>query len=120
MPRLILCADDFGDTAGATGAILALGGQGRITAAAVMVGGKETAAAAADLKRIAKLGIGLHLTLSGGDAPASSEPPPRRTLPHIERLTAAAFARRLPVSAVAAEIERQFDRFELLFGRPPD
>ncbi|MEA3004592.1 MAG: hypothetical protein QOH81_3380 [Sphingomonadales bacterium] len=121
MRRLILCADDFGDGEAATEAILALAGKRRINAATVMVGGGEAAAGAPLLARTADVAIGLHLTLSGGgDALARSALAPEGRLPHVDRLTAAAFAGRLPLAAISAEIERQYDRFELLFDRAPD
>jgi len=44
---------------------------------------------------------------------------PEGRLPHVDALTARAFAGRLPRDAIAAEIERQYDRFEALIGRPP-
>jgi predicted glycoside hydrolase/deacetylase ChbG (UPF0249 family) len=120
MRRLILCADDFGESEATTEAILALAGKRRINAATVMVGGAEAAAGAPLLARIADVATGLHLTLSGGDALARSALAPEGRLPHVDRLTAAAFAGRLPLAAIAAEIDRQYDRFELLFDRAPD
>jgi predicted glycoside hydrolase/deacetylase ChbG (UPF0249 family) len=57
--------------------------------------------------------------LSGEQTPVKSELAPGGKLPHVDALTARAFAGRLPLDAIAAEIERQCDRFEDLVGRPP-
>ena len=114
-----LCADDFGASASICEAILSLGRSGRINATSVMVTGAETANAAADLAALPGVAAGLHVTLSDGEATRPSVFAPGGTLPHVDRLTAAAFARRLPLDEIATEVERQFDRFEALFGAPP-
>lgn len=118
--HLTLCADDFGADAGSTSAILALANRRRVNATSAMVTGPECAAAAGDLLGTYGLQIGLHVALSDGRATAPSELAPSGQLPHIDRLTAAAFAGRAPLEAIAGEIERQFDRFEVIFGRSPD
>ena len=41
-------------------------------------------------------------------------------LPPLPRLTALALARQLNAAEVAAEVDRQIDRFATEFGRPPD
>ncbi|MDB5671522.1 MAG: hypothetical protein JWO25_2481, partial [Alphaproteobacteria bacterium] len=62
----------------------------------------------------------LHVTLSGETVPAPSELAPDCRLPNVDALAARAFAGRLPLAAIAAEIERQYDRFEAMTGRRPD
>jgi len=118
--QLVLCADDFGQSAAINEAVLELVSKGRLTAVSVMVTGPALRGAARALAREASAEIGLHVTLSGGWAsrPVAGFAPDGR-LPHIDRLTAAAFAGRLPVKAIAAEIEWQFDIFETVFGHAP-
>jgi predicted glycoside hydrolase/deacetylase ChbG (UPF0249 family) len=118
--RLTLCADDFGADAACTEAILTLARRGRLNAVTTMVTGAVCGSAAGELLNTAGVEIGLHVTLSGGEATAPSTFAPSGRLPNIDRLTAAAFAGRIPRTAVAEEIERQFDRFEAMFGRSPD
>ena len=117
---LTLCADDFGLSGAVTGAILALAGSGRISATTLMVDGPEAAAGAGAAAALPGLSLGLHVTLSGERTPLRSDLAPAGKLPHVDALTARAFAGRLPLDAVSAEIERQYDRFEALVGRVPD
>ena len=114
-----LCADDFGASASICDAILSLGRGGRINATSVMVTGPEAAGAAPDLAALPGVAPGLHVTLTDGQATRPSGLAPGGALPHVDRLTAAAFARRLPLGEIATEVERQFDRFEALFGAAP-
>ena len=114
-----LCADDFGASASICDAILSLGHSGRINATSVMVTGSEVDAAAPDLAALPAVAAGLHVTLTDGQATRPSDFAPGGILPHVDRLTVAALARRLPLDEIAAEVERQFDRFEALFGAAP-
>ena len=74
---------------------------------------------AAALARLGHVSVGLHVTLSGEPTPVRSALAPDGKLPHVDALTARAFAGRLPLDAISAEIERQCDRFEDLMGRTP-
>ena len=109
--RIALCADDFGLGEAASRAILELGASGAISATSVAVDGPAIAAHVAALKALRpRLAVGLHLNLTEpGDIP------PRRTL---HRWIVDAWLRRVDPIQLAAEIERQLDRFETLLGRP--
>lgn len=65
--------------------------------------------------------VGLHLTLTD-QAPLGPLPrlAPEGRLPPLGRLIALGLARRLDRAEIAAELERQFDRFEEAWGSPPD
>jgi chitin disaccharide deacetylase len=101
---LIVNADDFGLSAGVNRGVLRAHRQGIVTSASLMVHGAAAPAAAAVGRRHSGLSVGLHLDLcewerrNGGWAPA------------YERVDSA---------AVAAEIDRQLERFRTLVGRGP-
>ena len=123
MSRLILCADDFGRSANIDRAILTLVKAGKVTAVSVMAADPHLGQAATEeLARLSPLiDVGLHLTLSDGDAILFHTGfAPEGRLPDIDRLTAKAFLGRLPAAAIALEVSLQFDRFFAIFGREPD
>jgi len=119
--RLVLCADDFGRSAVINEAVLVLARQGKLSAASVMVDEPHAEQGAYALMGLPDFQIGLHLALV--DSTAAEV---RETLagsgvaPTIDRLTLEAFRGRVPLAAIEAEVTRQFDAFERLFGRPPD
>lgn len=119
---LILCIDDFGLAEGIDDAVLALVDDGRATATSVMVGGPTVALDAPRLAAVAdRVDIGLHLTFTDlaplgpmqTFAPAGE--PPR-----LSTLVLKGLGMLLPYVEIKAEIGRQIDRFEDLFGRMPD
>lgn len=118
----VLCADDFGLSAGIDAAILDLIDSGRLSATSVMVGGPDLPAAARTLaERADRAEIGLHLTFT--DLPPLGSLPrlaPEGTPPALGKLIATAVGRRLDRAEIAAEVERQIARFEALVGRAPD
>ena len=117
---LTLCADDFGLSEAINQAILDLAARGGLNATTLMVDGPEAASGVAALAGLGQVSRGLHVTVSGEPPPLRSALAPAGRLPHVDALTARAFAGRLPLAAIEAEIERQYDRFEALAGRPPD
>jgi predicted glycoside hydrolase/deacetylase ChbG (UPF0249 family) len=117
---LIVNADDLGRTPGIDAGIFEAHRGGLVTSATLMVGYPAAAGAAAALAGHPALGVGLHLTLTGGGAP---------TLP-AERVPGLVdSAGRLPRSPeglagadpaeVEAEVRSQLDRFRTLTGRLP-
>jgi predicted glycoside hydrolase/deacetylase ChbG (UPF0249 family) len=119
--RLIVNADDFGRTPGINAGTIEAHLRGIVTSATVMVleeaakdGIREALAAAP------RLGLGLHVALTGGGPPACP-PDSLPTLAPAGRLPrdADALPGRLPREEVAREIEAQIARFERLAGRPP-
>jgi predicted glycoside hydrolase/deacetylase ChbG (UPF0249 family) len=123
MPRLVLCADDYGISPGVCDAIDFLAGEGRISASGAMTLFPEWRQRAQGLRRIAAvrgIDVGVHLTLTDHE-PLSK--PVRLcvggALPRLSALLRDAQLRRLPAVEIEAEIKAQLDAFEDAFGAPP-
>jgi predicted glycoside hydrolase/deacetylase ChbG (UPF0249 family) len=106
---IIVCADDYAIAPGVSRAIRRLATAGRIDATSCM----STTAFWPDEGRTlratgAPIEVGLHLALTG---PGGSS---------LGRLARAAFSGRLDREAVEADIARQIDAFERVWGSPPD
>lgn len=129
---LVLCADDFGLSAGIDAAILDLVRAGRLSAVSCMVGGTDFAAAAPALTAAAaepaslaapaaRAEIGLHLTLTDlaplGPMPKTA---PDGRPPTIGALIHRSYTGRVAPAEIAAEVRRQIARFREVVGRPPD
>lgn len=71
---LLVTGDDFGLGAGVNAAIAAAHRDGILTSASLMVTGAGVAEAVALAREMPALSTGLHLVLSGHDAPAASKP----------------------------------------------
>ena len=108
---LVLCADDYGLSAGINQAILELIERGRLSATSCMttMPGWHTEAASALLALQDKAALGLHFNLTEGtDA-----------IP-LGRLMLLCLTGRLDKRSTRRALEQQLDRFEQLTGRPPD
>ncbi|WP_128561461.1 ChbG/HpnK family deacetylase [Methylobacterium crusticola] len=119
---LVLCADDYGLSPGVSRGILALARAGRVSATGAMTNIPAFRVAAPPLRELAgRIGTGLHLTLTAGEAigPMPRLAPAGR-LPPLGRLMRAAFAGGLDRGEVRDEVERQLDAFVAAMGRPPD
>jgi predicted glycoside hydrolase/deacetylase ChbG (UPF0249 family) len=123
--KIVVCADDYNISPGASKAIRELIAQGRLNATSVMTifpGLDEEAKALANTPSPTPVQIGLHLTLSGGFAPLVS--PPVATddgkLPKFTALFSPLARLKVSRKAVALEIEAQIKAFERAFGRAPD
>lgn len=105
--RIILCADDFGIAPGVDAAIIDLLAQRRLSAVSCMTVFPEFVSDAAELKAFANVAsLGVHLTLTH-DRPLGA-------------LMRAAYLRQLDLTAIAAEIDDQIERFFSAMGRKPD
>ena len=119
MKRLIVNADDFGRTPGINRGIAAAHDKGIVTSATLMVAYPAAQEAAGLAKGRPSLGVGLHVTLTGG--------PP--VLPPAQILTLVDENGRLPAKPeglrrahpreVLAEARAQLKRFRELLGRLP-
>lgn len=121
-PQLILCADDYGLSAGVSEAIRELAGQQRLSATSAIV---TLARWPEDARRLLavrnNIAVGLHINLTLG-APLGPMPTlaPRGHLPTLGSLLARALARRIDGAEIAAEVARQLARFEAELGFAPD
>lgn len=122
---VVLCADDYGMNEGVSRGILALAESGRISATSCMTNsphwpqaGRVLAASAA------RIGVGLHLTLTWG-RPVGAMPVLARdgTFPALGRIVTEAvrpMGRSLDQNEIRIEIERQLGLFCEVMGRAPD
>ncbi|HEX4954950.1 MAG TPA: carbohydrate deacetylase [Thermoanaerobaculia bacterium] len=116
---LIVNADDLGRTPGINAGIFEAHERGIVTSATLMVGFPAAEAAARELPRLPRLGVGLHVALTG----ARPLLPPERVPslvgpdgafpPHPSRFVD------LDPGEVRSEVEAQFARFQQLTGRLP-
>jgi predicted glycoside hydrolase/deacetylase ChbG (UPF0249 family) len=122
MPRLILCADDFGLSTPISEAIADLAAAGQISATSCMAACPGWMDDSAMLKALPRrVETGLHLVLAS-ETPITDMPilAPEGRLPGIDRLKMMALRGQLPLAELAAEISAQFQRFAEAMGRPPD
>lgn len=120
---LIVNADDLGRSAGVNDGVFAAHRGGVVSSATLMVGFPAAAAAAREWAAqpdLGDLGIGLHVTLSGGGAPLLPPDAVRslvdgagRLPPRPEALAGA------DAGEVLAEVRAQLARFRALCGRLP-
>ena len=121
MRRLIVNADDLGYTPGVTAGIFEAHRRGLVSSTTFMVGCPAAADAARELDRYPDLGVGLHVTLTGGGPPVS----PPEVVPSL--LDADGRLPRYPQvfpgaaepAEVLTEVRTQLDRFRQLTGRMP-
>ncbi len=125
--RIWLCADDYGIAPGVNGAIRDLVAKGRLNAtSAMMVASSMTRAEASALTILTagdpRVGVGLHVTLTGRFKPLSAGYQPTRDghFPNVGPLLMATLHGRLDRAMLSREIEAQFAAFRRLFGRAPD
>ncbi len=122
MKPLVLCADDYAIAPGVSRAILALIEAGRLSATSCLAVSPFWPEQANWLRPFAaRADVGLHLALTDlrplGAMPRLA---PEGKLPPLARLLRIALTGGLDRDEVAAEVDRQLDRFAAAFGRPPD
>lgn len=108
-----ICADDYGVDPNVDQAIVELARQGRLTATSVLVDAQISASSIAQVQAL-EVDLGLHLNFTEvlGELAAQAVMP-------LSVLIAKSHARRLSTAWVRGNIDRQLDRFEALFKRPP-
>jgi len=116
---LIVNADDLGRTVGINDGIFTAHRDGLVTSATLMVGYAAAEPAAAEARRYRKLGIGLHVALTGGIPILRPERVPS-LVDGNGRLPAKPEGHGdLDADEVLAEVEAQLRRFRRLMGRMP-
>ncbi|MEZ5816471.1 MAG: ChbG/HpnK family deacetylase [Hyphomicrobiaceae bacterium] len=119
--RIVVCADDYGFTPGVSRGIRELISARRISATSVMTGSEFWPTEAPMLKEVAgDADIGLHVTLTD-QRPLGPMPnfAPDGRFPPLPAVFKAGLKRRLPLTEIEAEIERQVEAFVAHFGAPP-
>ena len=119
---VILIADDFAMTRGISDGILGLAEAGRLSGTSAMVNMPHWPAMAARAVALRdRFALGMHLNLTFG-RPLGPMPrlAPSGDLPPPETVVGRAVSRAIDTAEVAAEIERQLDRFEAVAGVAPD
>lgn len=119
MKRLIVNADDLGRTHGINTGVFEAHRLGIVTSSTAMVNYESVQEAAAMSREHPKLGIGLHVALTGGRTalPAASVPSlvdARGAQPSKPEGLGSARP-----EEIAAEVEAQFRKFTEVFGRKP-
>jgi predicted glycoside hydrolase/deacetylase ChbG (UPF0249 family) len=119
MKRLIVNADDLGRTHGINTGVFEAHRLGIVTSATAMVNYLAIREAAAMSRENPKLGIGLHVALTGGTTALPPDSVPSLVdkagaqPPKPEGLVGAL------VKEIAAEVDEQFRKFVEIFGRKP-
>lgn len=118
---LLVCADDYGLSPAIDAAVVSLVRAGRLGALSCIAnapGWRDAAAAVPALRRQAR--AGLHLNLSEGRPLSAALAARWPVLPTLPRLLLAAHSGRLPLAAVRAELDAQWQAFVDATGQAPD
>lgn len=116
---LIVNADDLGRSPGVNAGIFAAHERGLVTSATMMVGFPAAVAAARHLADHPRLGVGLHVTLSGARPLLPPEQIPSLVDAQGELPRRPDPAWRARPAEVELEVRAQFERFRELTGRLP-
>lgn len=111
--RIAVCADDFGIDAAASEAILELLSTRRLHSTSVLVFGAAIDSFAPRLRQTVRpdQSLGLHFTLT--------EATPDGGVRSVAAVALRSYIRLLSAAQVRATLQRQLDRFEMLFGGAP-
>lgn len=121
-PRALVCADDFGISAGVSRGIAELVDLGRLSATSAIVTLPRWAEDGPRLASLrSRIAVGLHLNLTLG-APLGPMPAlcPGGRLPPVNDVTRMALTGRIEQKEIVAEAWRQLEAFEAAVGAPPD
>ncbi|MEO6410616.1 MAG: ChbG/HpnK family deacetylase [Burkholderiaceae bacterium] len=118
---LMVCADDFGLSAGIDRVVLGLAARGRLSAISCLVNFDRWPVASLALRDLPDgVEVGLHLDLTEGRPCSATLAQAWPTLPALPRLILRAHLRRLPLAALRDEIHAQLAAFVAGVGRGPD
>lgn len=119
---ILLCADDFGLTAGVSKAIAELARSRRLSATSAMVTFEDWhnhATALAGLRADISVGVHLNLTL-GRPLTTMAHTAPEGELPSVGQLVVRALTGRIARDEITTEFIRQLEHFQAAVGYPPD
>jgi len=116
--RVVLCADDYGQTDAISQAIILLLNKKRLSAVSCLTTASQFLAHAAKIVSYSQIDIGLHLNLTEGRP--LTEKMAREGFRPWWRWFHKCFLRRVEKKAVYAELNAQIDRFKEGVGRLPD
>lgn len=115
MKKIVLCADDYGQSAAVSEGILQLVELGRLSATSCMSEGDFWNDPRNRLPEFRdRIDIGLHFNLTHAFPAQSADAQP---LPSVLR---AALSHRIDKTAIATALNRQLERFEAVMGQAPD
>jgi len=117
--RLIVNADDLGRTHGINTGVFEAHRKGIVTSASAMVNYESIHEAAAMSRENPKLGIGLHVALTGGRTSLPSSRVPSLVGKDGAQPAKPAGLGGAQSAEIAAELEAQFRKFIEIFGRKP-
>lgn len=119
---ILLCADDFGLTAGVSKAISVLASNRRLSATSALVTFDDWRSHAAELSSLrGDISVGVHLNLTlGRPLTTMAHTAPENELPSVGQLVMRALTGRIARDEITAEFVAQLDRFETAVGYPPD
>jgi predicted glycoside hydrolase/deacetylase ChbG (UPF0249 family) len=118
-PRLIVNADDLGRSDGINRGVFAAHERGIVTSATLMVGFPAAALAAAELVRHPRLGVGLHVTLTGAAPTLPSRDIPSLVDEHGLLPRKPELLGEPQLCDIFAEIRNQLALFRQMTGRLP-
>lgn len=120
MKKVTICADDYGQNAFISQAILTLVKKNRLSATSCMTTSLLWSEHAEWLKPVAdSIDIGLHFNLTEGNPLSEALKKQHGFLP-LSKLICKAYCHTLNDSAIEAELNAQLDAFRLAMGRLPD
>lgn len=117
--QLIVNADDLGRTGGINAGIFEAHRRGVVSSATLMVAFAAAEEAVAELPRHPDLGVGLHVTLTGGEPVLPAAAVPSLVDDQGRLPSRPAGLERADPGEVRAEVEAQLGRFVRLTGRLP-
>ncbi len=119
MKRLIVNADDFGRTHGINTGVIEAHQRGIVTSATAMVNYEGIEEAARLSGQNPGLGVGLHVALTGGRSAMPAESVRTLLDAHGQQPAKPDGLKDVDPRELRAEVEAQFNRFVLVFGRRP-
>lgn len=119
--HITLCADDYGQSAPISQAIIELVRAQRLTAVSCLITSQDSAVQAQLLKPyLGKIDIGLHFNLTEGQPLSSAyKKYYGHTFLSLPKMMLLAYSKRINLDVVTAECQAQIERFKAIYGCAP-